>query len=224
MQIITSVYQSNDGHIFQGVRAHDECRQYEIAMNLRHIKTRLNEIGYEETDVAEPYNEIFPRRHGGRLYHAKPRNEDEYKGFLDYVYFTAGEPSELTEARKMNPIFPMDLSVVVHRGTKRPHATILQAEIAAGLRNGTMQPVEMVPLQSTALVPVMATVETKTHRAAEPRRITWNGVTKTVREWADELGITPRTLYSRLKKFSLEDAMTKTGGELQWLSRRKKNS
>lgn len=223
MQIITSVYQSNDGHIFQGVRAHDECRQYEIAMNLRHIKTRLNEIGYEETDVVEPYNEIFPRRHGGRLYHAKPRNEDEYKGFLDYVYFTAGEPRELTEARKMNPIFPMDLSVVVHRGTKRPHATILQAEIAAGLRNGTMQPVEMVPLQSTALV-VAATVGTKTRRAAEPRVVTWNGVTKTVREWADELGITTLSLTRRLNEYALEDAMTRSTSELKRMSMMKRKS
>ena len=223
MQIITSVYQSNDGHIFQGVRAHDECRQYEIAMNLRHIKTRLNEIGYEETDVAELYNDIFPRRHGGRLYHAKPRNEDEYKGFLDYVYFTAGEPRELTETRKMNPIFPMDLSVVVHRGTKRPHATILQAEIAAGLRNGTVQPVDMVPLQSTALV-VTATVGTKRNRAVEPRVVTWNGVTKTVREWADELGITTLSLTRRLNKYALEDAMTRSTSELKRLSMMKRKS
>lgn len=204
MQIITSVYQSNDGHIFQGVRAHDECRQYEIAMNLRHIKTRLNEIGYEETDVAEPYNEIFPRRHGGRLYHAKPRNEDEYKGFLDYVYFTAGEPRELTEARKMNPVFPMDLSVVVHKGSKRPHATILQAEIAAGLRNGTMKPVEMVPLQSTALV-VTKTVSVKRRYNASP--ITYNGETHSLAEWARHYQINYKTLYGRLKRMSFEEAI-----------------
>lgn len=203
MQCITSVYQSTDGRIFQGTRAHDECRQYEIAMNLRGIKTRLNEIGYEETDVADAYNEIFPRRHGGRLYHAKPRNDDEYRGFLDYVYFTAGEPRELTEARKMNPVFPMDLSVVVHKGSKRPHATILQTEIAAGLRNGTMQPVEMVPLQSTALV------VTKTVAVAKrgPKPITYNGETHSIAAWARRCGINKNTLYSRLRKMPFEEAI-----------------
>lgn len=207
MQCITSVYQSTDGRIFQGTRAHDECRQYEIAMNLRGIKTRLNEIGYEETDVADAYNEIFPRRHGGRLYHAKPRNDDEYRGFLDYVYFTAGEPRELTEARKMNPVFPMDLSVVVHKGSKRPHATILQAEIAAGLRNGTMQPVEMVPLQSTALVTTRTVAIPGVRARYGSKIITYNGETHSIAEWAVKCGISKSTMYARLKRMSFEEAI-----------------
>lgn len=39
--------------------------------------------------------------------------------------------------------------------------------------------------------------------------VTWNGETKTVAEWADQMGITRQSLYRRVKLWSLEDAMTR---------------
>lgn len=208
MECITSVYQSTDGRIFQGIGAANECRQYEIAMSLRGIKARLNEIGYAEEDVSDTYNAIFPYRHGGRLYRAKPRTADEYKGFLDYVFFTAGEPRELTEARKLTPVFPVDMSVVVHKGSKHPHATILQKEIADGLRDKAEPVVEMISLQSTALVPVGNHGEVTSVRRGRCTMITFNGITKTITGWAKEIGISYRALQSRLVRMSIERALT----------------
>ena len=40
-------------------------------------------------------------------------------------------------------------------------------------------------------------------------KLTFNGETKSLTEWADDIGITKQALSNRLKKLSLEEALTK---------------
>lgn len=41
--------------------------------------------------------------------------------------------------------------------------------------------------------------------SARTRYLTWEGVRRTLREWADHLGITPQTLHGRLKRWGEDD-------------------
>lgn len=50
--------------------------------------------------------------------------------------------------------------------------------------------------------------------------VTWNGETKTVADWADQMGLSRQSLYRRLKRWSLEDAMTRPSQQLLFDQRR----
>jgi hypothetical protein len=49
---------------------------------------------------------------------------------------------------------------------------------------------------------------TQSRNRSVVKQIAWNGKTKTIREWANQLQVSDITLRKRLKKWSLERAMT----------------
>ena len=53
------------------------------------------------------------------------------------------------------------------------------------------------------------------HFKAEREQLTWNGVTKSVIEWAEDLGMRRENLVKRIRKYDIEKAMTTPkGGKL----------
>lgn len=203
MKLITAIYMSDDGKVFNSVTAQEECRRYETDLRMKPIRVVLEKIGYEEKSIGEEYNQAFPRRHSGILCHAMPRNREEYEACLMYVEAVHGGSKELRDMRKLNPLFPMDLNLVVHKSVKHHHVEIYQREITDGLSGKkTVQP---APHENEA-------AQTKSKMkgwSRQPKYFTYNGETHSIREWAKLKNIDPSTMSMRFRTMSVEEAITK---------------
>lgn len=196
MQAIKQVFMANDGKIFYGEHAREDCEAYERELFARKRREALAAIGYKEIDIADAYKDVYDKRNYAVLCVARPECEDDFTSIINLL-LQYWHPHGLNEIARAIPKCPCDVNFIVYQASKNMHVQVVQSEVAARFTDHTVTRAEKELAIQEAIAPE---VREKKRFGKEPLVLELNGKTNSLRGWARELGMNASVLSQRMKR------------------------